>query len=184
MRASSSNSRLRWYIYASGVVSLIGIVFLVVFYIGFLNGSEALQTFGPLNDICIIIQYLLILPVLPVLYRLFRDDAPVLSIAAMLIGVAGIIAVVVLQVLLVTGVLTFEQQVGPVSIALLVVGLWILSTGSLGRSSGKLPGGLAVSILAMFYVGYPFWAFWLGRRLVSGESTVAEASRVMTGETA
>jgi hypothetical protein len=39
-------------------------------------------------------------------------------------------------------------------------------TGYLGSSSGTLPHGLRMGLLAVTYVGYPIWAFWLGRRLL------------------
>lgn len=76
----------------------------------------------------------------------------------MLIGIAGILAIAVLQWLLVSGVLTFEEQVGFVMIALLVVGIWLVITGYLGRSTGNIRRSLLMSVLAAFYLGYPIWA--------------------------
>jgi hypothetical protein len=54
-----------------------------------------------------------------------------------------------------------------VSIAILVVGLWLVITGYLGRSTGRLPHSLRMSLLAVPYFGYPIWALWLGRRLLA-----------------
>lgn len=169
---------------ASGIVSFIGIVFLIVMFIGFSTNNLGLQRYGMLNDICIIIQYLLALPITLALHQYLKVHALVLSRAAMLIGIAGILAVVVLQWLLVSGVLTFEEQVGPVMIALLMVGIWLVITGYMGRSIGKLPSGVLISIPAAFYLGYPIWAIWLGRRLLSRKLPFAEQSISMRGETA
>ena len=170
-----------WCAYASGVIAFFGIVFLVVMFIGFLTDNIRLQQFGTLNDICIIIQYLLALPIMLVLYQRLKVHAPVLSRAAVLTGIAGILAVVVLQWLLVSGVLTFEEQVGPATVALLVVGVWLVMIGYLGRSTGNTRHSLLISILAAFYVGYPIWAIWLGRLLLSGNLNVAEHSPSIRG---
>lgn len=171
-----------WCAIASGIVSVTGIVFLAVMYIGFFTDNLAFQRFGTLNDICIIIQYLLALPITLVLHQRLKAQAPILSRAAMWIGIAGMIAVAVLQWLLVSGVLTFEEQVGLVIVALLIVGVWLLITGYLGRSTGKLPSSLLLSVLALFYLGYPVWAFWVGRNLLSRNLQRAEQFPAIRGE--
>jgi hypothetical protein len=149
-----------WLAYASGVASVFGVVFFVAML-------AVKGPFGRLNDICVMIQYLLALPIPLVLHRFYRANARVYSKLAMLIGTVGMMAVVVLQFLLVAGVLSFSEQVGPVSFAMIVVvGAWLVITGYLGRS--KLRHSLLVSILAVPYFGYPVWAIWLGRQLWSG----------------
>jgi len=65
----------------------------------------------------------------------------------MMIGIVGMIAIIVLQYLLIAGVLTFEQQDGAVSVALLAVAVWLVVTGYLGRFTGKLPGSLLMSVV-------------------------------------
>ena len=173
-----------WCSIASGIVSFIGIVFLIAMFVGFSTNNLGLPRFGTLNDICVIIQYLLALPITLALHQILKVHAPVLSRAAMLTGIAGILTVGVLQWLLVSGVVTFEEQVGLVMVALLVVGIWLVITGYLGRSTGKLPSGVLISILAAFYLGYPIWAIWLGRLLLSGKLPLAEQSISMRKETA
>ena len=61
--------------------------------------------------------------------------------------------------------LTFAEQTD-FSLALLVLAAWFVIVGYLGRSSGVLPGGVRMGLLAATYVGYPIWALWLGRRLL------------------
>jgi hypothetical protein len=69
--------------------------------------------------------------------------------------------------LLIFRVLTFEQQVIWVSLAMILgVGSWLLITGLVAPSTNRLPNSLLMSVLAVPYVGYPAWAFWLGQRLL------------------
>jgi hypothetical protein len=173
-----------WCAYVSGVVSLIGIVFLIIMYYGIFTNSFRLVRSGTLNDICVIIQYLLALPITLALYERLKSHGQVLSRAAMLIGIGGLIAVVVLQQLLVSDVLRFEEQIGPVMIGLLVIGIWLVITGYLGRSTGDMPHSLLMSVLAASYIGYPIWAIWLGRLLLSSELPLAERNPSIRGETA
>ena len=81
----------------------------------------------------------------------------------------GVLAIAVLQILLIAGVLSFDQQVGPVSVAFFgLFGGWLLITGYLGRGLQALPRSMLMSFVGWTYVGYPIWAFWLGGRLRSG----------------
>jgi hypothetical protein len=161
-----------WLAYSSGIVAAVGVVFIVGMYVLFFAGMMTTgERFGSINDAAILIQYLLALPIPVALHKLVQARSPVLSRVAMMIGIVGMIAIIVLQYLLIAGVLTFEQQVGAVSVALLAVAVWLVVTGWLGRSTGMLPGSLRMSIIGASYVGFPIWAFWLGRRLLSDLGT-------------
>ena len=148
-----------WCAYASGIACIFGIVFLVAFFTTFIG------PLGTLNDIAVIVQYGLMLPIALVLHRLLRLNGPTLSLVALALGVAGMAAVIVLQILLVTGVLPFAQQIGMVIVGFLVVLGWFVTIWYLGRSDGKLPSSMLLHVLAGLYFGYPVWAFSLGRRL-------------------
>jgi hypothetical protein len=111
------------------------------------------------------IQYALTVPIALALHALFRRYNANLSLLALVVGVAGMLAVVVLQFLLLVRALSFAQQVVPVTIAILVVGAWLAMTGYLGRSTGLLRNSLRMSLLAVPYFGYPIWAWWLARSL-------------------
>lgn len=152
-----------WSAYVSGVISIFGIVFLVAFFAGV--GGE----FGTLNDIAVIIQYVLMLPIAVAFWRYLRPDNEQLSYIAFLIGLVGILTVIVLQVLLVANLIPFEAYILIVSAGFLVATVWFVITGIVGRSADKLPNGLVLDILAGLYVGYPIWAFRLGNRLLSWE---------------
>ena len=147
--------------YVSGVLSIFGIVFLFVFFaVG--------EPWGTLNDIVIVPQYLLALPIAVALHQLLRSRAPLLSLVAILVGIIGILAVTVLQLLLISRVLTFAQQGLPVSLAIFLgVGGWILIVGYLGRTTGTLRHSLLLAVLGWSGFGYPIWAFGLGRQLLA-----------------
>ena len=64
--------------------------------------------------------------------------------------------------------MTFERQVVWVSLAMIGgVGTWLVIAGLVARSTGKLPHSVLMSSLAVPYVGYPLWAFWLGQHLLA-----------------
>ena len=72
-----------WCAFLSGFVSIIGIVFLIAFF-GF--GAPT----GRLNDIAVIVQYALMLPIAFAMYQILKPNSPGLSLAVLLIGVPGI----------------------------------------------------------------------------------------------
>ena len=145
--------------FASGIVSIFGIVFLVAFFATFIG------PLGTLNDIAVVIQYGLMIPIAFALHEMLRPQRPTLSLATLLLGVAGMIAVIVLQALLVAGVLSFEQQVGMVIPGFLVVLAWFVMVSHFGTPTDALPKSMLLHVAAGLYFGYPFWAFSLERRL-------------------
>lgn len=152
----------------SGVISAVGVALLIAMFALFATPFKTLGlTIGKLNDICVALQYLLTIPVALALYRILLPYNPTLIRIVTVIGIAAMLVVIVLQLALIFGVLTFEQQVPWVSLAMLGgVGLWLLITGRVAQSTGKLPNSMMMSAIAVPYLGYPAWAFWLGRRLL------------------
>jgi len=152
----------------SGIISAIGVVFLITMFVLFATPFKELALiFGMLNDICIGIQYLLTIPIALALYRILLPYNPTLIRFATVFGVAMMLTVIVLQLALIFKVLTFEQQAVWITLAMIVgVGAWLVITGLVARSTGRLPNSVLMSSLAVPYVGYPVWAFWLGRRLL------------------
>ena len=149
-----------WCAYLSGIVAIFGIVFLVAFFT--VGGG-----FGKLNDIAAIVQLALMLPIAVTLQQLLRPHGPALSMVAMLLGIAGMLAVIALQILLVVGVLTFKQQIGMVGVGYLLILGWFVINAYLGRSTEWLPHSMLLTLLAGLYIGYPVWGYSLGRRLLS-----------------
>ncbi len=153
----------------SGIISAIGVVLLIAMFISFATSFKELGlVFGLLNDICGALQYLLTIPIAVALYRILLPYNPALIRLATVVGIGSMIVVIALQLALVFGVLPFERQVGWVSLAMFVgVGSWLVITGLAARSTGRLPNSVIMSAVAVPYLGYPIWAFWLGRRLLS-----------------
>ena len=150
-----------WCAYASRVVGVFGIVFLVLLYtLGTGKG------FGTLNDVSVIVQYMLALPIVLTLHQILRSNDLALSRTAMVLGLAGMLAAIILQLLLVTGVLSFGQQVGMVIAAFMVILAWFVIVERLGRSTEQTPNGVLLHVFAGLYFAYPVWAFSLGRRLL------------------
>ena len=77
------------------------------------------------------------------------------------------LVVVGLQLALVFDLIAFEQQVGWVSLAMLIgVGTWLMITGFVARSTGRFPHSVLMSSIAVPYIGFPVWAFWIGMQLL------------------
>lgn len=152
-----------------GIISAIGVVFIIAMFVLFATPLKELgQRFGMLNDVCVAFQYLLTVPIALVLYRILVVYNPVLIRIATIVGIVGMLAVFVLQLALIFGVLTFQQQVGWVTLVMFLgVGSWLVMTGLVARSTGRLPNSMRMSLLAVPYVGYPVWAFWLGLHLLA-----------------
>ena len=153
-------------LFVSGVLAAIGIAFLIAMFVSFAAGATAAgRAIGRVNDILIMVSYPLAIPGLLGLRALLRPHAPVGSAIAVAVGIVAIGAIVVLQALLVTERLTFEEQVGPATLALLGLGASLVTFGYVGRATGVLPDGLRMGLIGATYVGYPIWAAWAGRRL-------------------
>lgn len=152
----------------SGIISAIGVVLLIAMFALFATPFQSLGlTFGLLNDICVALQYLLTVPIVLALYRILLPYSPALIRNTTIFGIVMMLTVIGLQLLLIFHVLTFEQQVVWVTPAMLLgVGAWLVITGVVARSTGRLPQSLLMSVLAVPYLGYPIWAFWLGRHLL------------------
>jgi hypothetical protein len=162
--------------YSSGVVSAAALVFLVAMFVSFAAGATSLgPVFGLINDALIIVWGMLLLPLIVAVHRRLRQRAPVRSGIVLIVGVGGIVAILVLQALLLIGALTFQEQIGPVSVAFLVLAAWFVMTGYLGRAGGVMPHGVRMGILGATQIGYPLWAFWLARRLAGAYRAVPVA---------
>jgi hypothetical protein len=142
-----------WCAYASGVACI------------FFGGAGGM--FGTLNDIAVIVQYVIALPIVFAIQRLQRPQDPTLNRIATLIGIAGMLIVILLQTLLVLDVIPFSQQIGPVIGGFMVILAWFVLSAHIGRDNEDVPSNMTLAVLAGLYIAYPVWAFSLGRRLLS-----------------
>ncbi len=151
----------------SGIVSAVGVVFLITMFILFATSHQAQgETIGLLNDICVALQYMMAIPIALALYRILSPINPSLLRIGTIIGIASMLLVITLQLALVFGILTFQQQGVWASLAIVVgIGTWLIITGITARSANVFPHSILMSAIAVPYFGYPVWAFWLGKQL-------------------
>jgi len=162
-----------WAALATAVVAPIGLASLVAMYVAFAIGATSQGlAFGWVNDVLAIVTGLLMLPVAVAVHVVLRTGAPQLSRLLLLIGIGANVAIAILQSLLVLGALTFAEEIGPVLVAFLFLAVWFVTTGYLGSRRGVLPRGFRMGFLAVTYVGYPIWAFWLGRHLLDAATSL------------
>lgn len=135
-----------WSACLSGGLSIISGIFFVLFYaleVPRMSTPDAPQTFGTLNDIATVFQFLCLLPVTLALHRLAPLDLRGLSLLGMVVGIVGLVGVVVVQALLVAGVLSFAVNLPLVMTAFGLFGVWMLLANRLARASGALAPRLA-----------------------------------------
>lgn len=151
----------------SGVAGAVGVVFLGGMFTAFAVGAQALgERLGWINDVLVLVAYGLAIPSVLAVRTWLLPSAPRLANVTAAIGVASCAAAVVAQALLVTGVVTFDQQIGAASIIFLTLGAYFLPVGWAGRRSGALRVGPWTGLAATLYVGYPLWAIRIGRQLL------------------
>ena len=143
--------------YTSALAAAAGLVFIVIFFT--VGGI-----FGPLNDIAVIIQYILMLPILHYVHQVGSIRAHPQARRIHAIGFTGFAAVIALQSLLVVGILPFTIQIFLVIPAFFVGMAWFVRILDLDQE-GIVPPGKPLAVLAGLVVAYPFWAISFARRV-------------------
>ena len=140
----------------TGVAGLVGNVFLALFFALArpFDVHTGYSWLGPANDAVTVAQFAAFVPVAVAL----RARLPVSrALDAMTsLAVAAMAAYVVLQVLLIAEILTFETQVGYVVVAIAVVMAWILQVSLSAHRTLALPRPvtrLGVLVGAAFFAG-------------------------------
>ncbi|MFI9813896.1 hypothetical protein [Saccharothrix variisporea] len=129
---------VRGWAVVAGVAGLAADVSLVLFFAvdqPWRPGVHGTGWLGPTNDVLVVVQFAALVP--PAV-RLRRGA---------LLGVPAMVAVVLLQVLLVAGVLSFEVQVVPVTVGIALVIGWVLLVSRRARLPRRAARvGTAVSL--------------------------------------
>lgn len=122
----------------SGVSGVLAGAFLVGFFTRELpDGERAGLSLGLVNDILGIVQFVALIPVAWALGRLLAATRAVQVATAA--GMVAMGAFAVLSGLLVAGVLTFAQQIGPVIVAIVAIYGWLLAVNLIGHRTRALP---------------------------------------------
>ena len=150
MKSISVAPYVAWCTVLSGVIGLVGFIFLLLFYTVEVPAmleqgqlTDRPQTFGTLNDASFIFVALLLLPGALAFYRSTKTKASAMSLLALVIGIVGLLTMAIIQTLYVSRIITAS----PVSDQLItlpfgVVGAWLLLVCIAGRSTRTLPAGL------------------------------------------
>jgi hypothetical protein len=178
-----------WSAYLAGIAAIVAMVSLSLFFA--LEMPPATTTagpmphiWGPISDISTLFQMLFLLMVVLGLDPLARRGNPLLARAGTAIGVVGALAAAGLQLLLIVGVMPFEQEVGPLVIATGAVGISLLIACDACRRNGSLPLrlawlGMAVGaafalepVLLVALGGPAFWQALMSNYLLMAASAV------------
>lgn len=163
----------------SAPVNAVGVTALIAMFIGFAIGERSTaMTLGRTNDILGLIGAALMAPAVIEIHASTGPDRRVVRVVLAVVGLGAIAAIVWLQYLLVTERLTFEEQIGPVSIAYIAIAVWFVGGGWLASRAGIMPGGARLGALAALYVGQPWWAYRWGRRLLASSAGSPSAREV------
>src|SRR4051812_4123075 len=148
---------------ASAFAGAIGVAFIVLMYAAFaIEARGPALAFGWINDLAVLLQYALAVPGVLAIGASLRPGSPRLARLGTPLALAGIAVIVVFQALLLAGVLTFEQEIGPAGVGFLVLGTWMVAA-SVGRHAGAGPAGRWTPGGAALYLGYPLWAYRVSR---------------------
>jgi hypothetical protein len=187
MEASFWSPIVGWSAWLSAAATVVTLVTAALF---FSRGGR----WGPINDAASVVQVALMIPVALALPALLPRSALPLSIAAALVGLAGLILSGVGQGLLVLGRIDYPTSTRYMP-AWIAIGVWLIASGAIALTGGGLPpllswigvaagAGYVVGMIGfrrggqndpLFYVGaagmaigYPAWAIWLGAILLGG----------------
>ena len=188
MKTSSS---LRW---VGGSAFISAVATILTFLTGILYFTIG-GSFGEIQDVTSVLQVVFMIPLAVGLYRLLPSSTKVVGLFAAAVGILGMFISAVGQGLLVLDRIDYPTSMKffPAGVA---IGIWLLVVCSLARANGFFPNGLAwagfvagagyiVTVAGflwggqespVFYIGglalgigYPVWAIWLGRLLLSGK---------------
>ena len=128
----------RAFAWVSGVVGFLAGAFLLGFFALDSSGVRlAGFSLGLVNDILGAVQFAALAPVA---WALGRRLPPTRTVRiATVVAVAASVAFVVLSVLLIAGVLTFSQQIGPVIVTIVAIYGWLLAVNLVAHRTRTLP---------------------------------------------
>jgi hypothetical protein len=126
-----------WTAAASGVLALLGLVFLILFFtVG--------QPFGTLNDACIGLAAILSGVLAWMFYPAHHAQSPHLGLVALIAALIGVLVVAAGSALIIFGVTSWYLAGLYMTAGNALIGLWLLALNYSARLSHAWPGGLAV----------------------------------------
>jgi hypothetical protein len=132
MNLSVSPSLAGWSAILSGIVTIIGLILIGVFF-------SVGEPYGSLNDIAIAAHILLMLPYAWALHQHFRATQSPFALIMLVVLVIGALAQAVSNVLLVARVISFEQSIHFPFNTFALIGLWLAAAGVMALRANTLP---------------------------------------------
>ena len=120
---------------------------------------------SPIVDGLHVVTALALLPIPFALHRLLTSVSPRRSAAGVALAVDAIAFGAILHALFAVGVIAFDAAGPLLLVGYLAFAGWLWIVGSLGSTSGRLPNGRRIAVVAATMVGLPLWLVWVARRL-------------------
>lgn len=152
----------------SAPINAVGVAALIGMFTAFaLDARSTGMTLGRTNDILGLVGAVLMLPAVVEIHALTGPDRRALRVLVAVIGAGGLSAIVLLQSLLVSERVTFEQQLPWVTVAYAAIAIWFVIGGWTASTRGVMPNGGRLGAAAALYVGQPWWAWRWAQRLLA-----------------
>ena len=132
-----SSNTIGWIAIATGIVGLLGLVFIILFFtVG--------QPFGTLNDICIGLTAILSAVLVWMLYPRFHAQSPLLSQVALVIAMIGLILVIVGSILSISAIKGWYLSGLYMAAGNAMIGVWLLGLSFFALQDKSLPNSLGI----------------------------------------
>jgi hypothetical protein len=137
MATGDFSSIFGWIAIATGIVGLLGLIFIILFFtVG--------QPFGTLNDICIALMAILSVVLVWKLYPWHHAQSPSLSLVALVIALLGALLVIVGAVLSISGIKGWFLSGLYMAAGNGMIGIWLLALNYSALRGNLFPQGLAI----------------------------------------
>lgn len=137
MATGDFSSIIGWIAIATGIVGLLGLIFIILFFtVG--------QPFGTLNDICIALMAILSVVLVWKLYPWHHAQSPSLSLVTLVIALLGALLVLVGAVLSISGIKGWFLSGLYMAAGNGMIGIWLLALNYSALRGNLFPQGLAI----------------------------------------
>jgi hypothetical protein len=137
MATGDFSSIIGWIAIATGIVGLLGLIFIILFFtVG--------QPFGTLNDICIALMAILSVVLVWKLYPWHHAQSPSLSLVALVIALLGALLVIVGAVLSISGIKGWFLSGLYMAAGNGMIGIWLLALNYSALRGNLFPQGLVI----------------------------------------
>ena len=182
----------------SGVTGVLaGLALIAFFVVEYGRTPVSGFSIGHVNDVLGAVQFATLAPVAWALGGLLPSSRPVR--VTTVVAMVAMAAFAALSLLLVAGVLTFEQQIGPVVVTIVAIYGWLLTVNLVGHRTHAIPrvvtrvgvllAGLAgrlatwagYAVAEAAWLALPGWVLLLAARVFTRPSSPTRATALTSG---